>query len=263
MPTPIRLLVRADDAGSSLSSNLGCLQACTQGVARSVEVMMPCTWAPHAAQSLNAHSQIDIGIHLTLASEWDAVKWRPLTHAPSLVDDTGYFLPLMTQRKGNPRPALANANWSLADVAQELRAQVALGIKMFKNVSHVSTHMMRHLQDLDPRLGKLVTEICAEFNLADDAFGHGLPRVMGYPPHPRDTLARVKAFKSELSALKPGTYIFIDHPATPSPELDATGHTGYEDVAADRVSCLETLTSPALMDHIKGLGIELISYKNL
>ncbi len=36
MPETIRLLVRAYDAGSSWSSNIGCHQACTKGIARSV-----------------------------------------------------------------------------------------------------------------------------------------------------------------------------------------------------------------------------------
>lgn len=34
---------------------------------------------------------LEVGVHLTLTSEWDNVKWRPLTHAPSLVNPDGYF----------------------------------------------------------------------------------------------------------------------------------------------------------------------------
>jgi len=105
-----RLLVRADDAGSSWSSNVGCLRACTEGIARSVEVMMPCAWTSHAAEILNNQPKIDVGIHLTLTSEWDAVKWRPLTQAKSLTDDLGNFLPLLTPRDGDRRPCLANAD---------------------------------------------------------------------------------------------------------------------------------------------------------
>lgn len=94
-----RLIVRVDDAGFSWAANIGCLRACTDGIARSVEVMMPCAWTAHAAQLFGAHPQIDIGIHLTLTSEWDAVKWRPLTQATSLTDAQGSFLPLLMARR--------------------------------------------------------------------------------------------------------------------------------------------------------------------
>ena len=43
----------------------------------------------------------------------------------------------------------------------------------------------------------------------------------------------------------------------------AMGHTGYEDVASDRTSCLKTLTSLNLRQCIDELGIELISYRDL
>lgn len=117
MAGEIRLLVRADDAGSNWSSNIGCLRACTEGIARSVEVMMPCSWISHAAKTLNGHPDIDIGVHLTLTSEWDDVKWRPLTQANSLTDETGNFLPLLLPREGDGRPSLSQADWSLDEIA--------------------------------------------------------------------------------------------------------------------------------------------------
>ncbi|MEO1026472.1 MAG: ChbG/HpnK family deacetylase [Pseudomonadota bacterium] len=258
-----QLLVRADDAGSSWSSNVGCLRACTEGIARSVEVMMPCAWTSHAAEILNNHPEVDVGIHLTLTSEWDAVKWRPLTHANSLTDESGNFLPLLTPRDGDGRHCLTDANWSLDEVANEFRAQIALGIAKFRNASHVSSHMLRHFKDFDARLGEIISDFCKEFGLKDDAFGHGLPRIEGYPKFPRDTDQRIEAFTQQLEELEAGTYIFIDHPAVASPELDAAGHDGYEDVAEDRVTCFETLTSPVLRERIEQLGIALISYRDV
>ncbi|WP_305985143.1 ChbG/HpnK family deacetylase [Roseibium sp. MMSF_3544] len=263
MSREIRLLVRADDAGSSWSSNIGCLRACTKGIARSVEVMMPCAWTSHAAQILNGQPEVDIGIHLTLTSEWDAVKWRPITQARSLVDERGDFLPLLTPRDGDNRRSLSEVDWLLDEIASEFRAQIVLGIEMFQNVSHVSSHMLKHFKDFDARLGDVISDLCLEYGLDDDAFGHGLPRIEGYPKFPRDTGQRVKAFVHQLEELDQGTHIFIDHPAITSPELSVTGHSGYEDAAEDRVTCLETLTSPALRERVDQLGIELISYRDL
>ncbi len=225
--------------------------------------MMSCAWTPHAAEILNNHPEVDVGIHLTLTSEWDAVKWRPLTYAPSLTDESGNFLPLLLPRDGDGRRCLANTDWSLDEIANEFRAQVSLGIAMFQNVSHVSSHMVKHFRDFDARLGDVISELCNEFDLKDDAFGHGLPRLEGYPKSPIDTAQRIETFARQLDSLDGGTYIFIDHPAVPSPELSATGHVDYEDVDEDRVTCLETLTSPVLRSKIEELGIVLISYREL
>ncbi|MEL6607403.1 MAG: ChbG/HpnK family deacetylase [Pseudomonadota bacterium] len=263
MNRKIRLLVRADDAGSSWSSNVGCLRACTEGIARSVEVMMPCPWTAHAATTLNGHPEIDVGVHLTLTSEWDAVKWRPISQAESIVDETGSFLPLLMRRQGDSRPCLADTDWSLDEIANEFRAQIMLARLMFQGVSHVSSHMLTHFKEFDARLGAVIYDLCEEFGLADDAFGHGLSRIEGYPKVPRDTGRRVEAFVQQLNELHSGTYIFIDHPAVMSSELRAMGHNGYEDVADDRVTCLETLTSAEVRECIDQLGIELISYRDL
>lgn len=263
MTEKTRLIIRVDDAGSSWSSNVGCYRACTQGIAQSVEVMMPGAWVTHAANLFNAHPDIDIGIHLTLTAEWDAVKWRPLTQAPSLTDKNGFFLPLLAPREGDGRPCLQEVDWSLDEVAIELRAQIELGIAMFPQASHVSCHMARHFRDVDPQLGDLIAELCAESGLADDAFGHGLPRIAGYPKYPTNGSDRTAAFAEEVGALPPGDYIFIDHPAEASPELIATGHRGYDDVAADRVGCLQALIDPTLRHRMDALGISLINYRSL
>ena len=225
--------------------------------------MMPCAWTSHAAKTLNDHPEIDIGIHLTLTSEWDAVKWRPLTQAESLTDDTGNFLPLLTPRDGDGRPCLSKADWSLDEVAKEFKAQISVGVAMFRNASHVSSHMLKHFKDFDARLGDVISDLCLEFGLNDDAFGHGLPRLEGYHKFPRDTGRRIEAFLQQLDELEAGTYIFIDHPAVASPELSVTGYKGCGDVADDRVTCLEMLTCPAVHERIDQIGIELISYRDL
>jgi len=263
VPDKTRLLVRADDAGSCWASNHGCLNACADGIASSVEVMMPCAWVTDAARLFADRPDVDIGIHLTLTSEWSGVKWRPLTHAQSLVDRHGCFLPLLQDRANDDRPSLGSRQWNIDEVTAEFRAQIALGVDLFANASHVSCHMTRHFADFDPRLGAVVSGLCAEFGLLDDPFGHGLPRFSPYPAVPRDSQARISCFVEALCGLAPGTHIFIDHPAVDCGELEALGHPGYEDVRADRVTCLETLTSPAVRREIERLGIELISYRDL
>ncbi|MFC1597153.1 ChbG/HpnK family deacetylase [Planctomycetota bacterium] len=42
---------------------------------------------------LRENPALDVGVHLTLTSEWENCKWGPVTEAPSLVDRQGHFFP--------------------------------------------------------------------------------------------------------------------------------------------------------------------------
>ena len=126
----ISLLVRADDMGSFHDANVACIQACTEGIARSIEVMVPCAWFPEAVRLLNENPSIDVGIHLVLTSEWEGIKWRPLTDVPSLVDQDGYFYPQIWGGKDSARSAyLLKVHWSIQEIEKEMRAQIALAKK--------------------------------------------------------------------------------------------------------------------------------------
>ena len=72
-PGEIRLLVRADDMGVALGVNEACIRACKDGIARSVEVIVPGAWFLDAVRRLQENSEIDVGIHLGLTSVWERV----------------------------------------------------------------------------------------------------------------------------------------------------------------------------------------------
>ena len=118
----IRLLVRGDDIGFSHSANLGCIESYKNGIVRSVEVMVPCAWFPEAAKLLNENPGFDVGVHLTLTSEWENIKWRPLTNAASLVDKDGYFFPMIWKNNEFPEGSfLKEANWKITCETQIIR----------------------------------------------------------------------------------------------------------------------------------------------
>jgi hypothetical protein len=75
----------------------------------------------------------------------------------------------------------------------------------------------------------------------------------------------VKAAKlaARLDALGPGTWLIVDHAAVDTPETQAIGHPGYENVAADRSAVLEAWTSAAVKDVIQRRGIVLTNYRLL
>ena len=92
---PPRLIIRGDDMGFAHAGNLGIIASYKNGIERSVEVLVPSPWFPEAVRLLNENPGIDVGIHLALTSEWDNLKWRPLTDCKSLQDSNGYFYPMI------------------------------------------------------------------------------------------------------------------------------------------------------------------------
>nr|NKQ94686.1 ChbG/HpnK family deacetylase [Escherichia coli] len=86
------LILHVDDVGMSYDSNEGAIKAMTEGVATSCSMMMPCPWVPHFVHYYKEHPRLDVGLHLTLTSEWKGYRWGPLSGkkaTPGLVDPEG------------------------------------------------------------------------------------------------------------------------------------------------------------------------------
>lgn len=257
--TSIYLLVRADDIGSFHAANLGCIESYQNGIARSVELMPVCAWFPEAVEMLNENPGYDVGIHLTLTSEWSSVKWRPLTHCPSLVDEDGYFFPMVWNNPNfPPNSSIQESDWKLEEIEQELRAQIELSLKHLPHISHLSTHM--GFTSLDPKIGELVDKLTKEYDLKVNT--EGLQRFQGWE---RDVPMeqRINKFCENLEKLTPGKYLFVEHPAVASDEMKTVGHVGYENVAEDREWVTRIFTSEKVKQTIQNKGIKLISYKDL
>src|SRR5687767_4087761 len=110
-----RLIVRGDDMGYSHSGNEAIMASSVRGVQSSIEIIAPSPWFPEAARMLATHPTVDVGVHLALTSEWDNVKWRPLTSAPSLRDADGYFFPMIFPNASYRGRALRENPWTLDD----------------------------------------------------------------------------------------------------------------------------------------------------
>jgi chitin disaccharide deacetylase len=252
----IYLLIRADDIGSFQAANVGCIESYKNGIARSVELMAPCAWFPEAVKLLNENPGYDVGIHLTLTSEWSNVKWRPLTHCPSLVDIDGYFFPMVWKNDNFPAgSSISESNWKLEEIEQELRAQIELSLKHVPHISHLSSHM--GFTGLDPKIGELVDRLTKEYKLEVNLEGF-----QRFPGWGRDVVMenRIDKFCESLEKLSPGKYLFVEHPAKDTPEMHPVGHTGYENVAADREWVTRVFTSEKVKETIRKKGIKLVSY---
>ena len=260
-PAPPRLIVRGDDMGYAHSGNEALIDCYVNGIESSIEVIAPSPWFPEAARLLAEHSGIDVGVHLALTSEWDNVKWRPLTPAPSLRDADGYFFPMLRPNPSYPRRALAENAWKLEDVEREFRTQIELVKRHVPRVSHLSGHM--GCTSLSPDVAAMTKRLGAEY-------GVGIwPQELGVLPASYDgehatSAEKVKSVLRMLDRLEAGkTYLFVDHPGRDGPELRAIHHIGYEQVAVDRQGVTDAWTHPRVRDRVRSRGIQLIGYRDL
>jgi predicted glycoside hydrolase/deacetylase ChbG (UPF0249 family) len=260
---PIRLIVRGDDMGFSHSGNEALIKCHREGIETSIEVLAPSPWFPEAVRMLGEkeNTEVDVGVHLALTSEWDNVKWRPLTHCPSLVEPDGYFFPMLRPNPNYPNRALAEHPWKIEEIEQEFRAQIELVRRHVPRVSHVSGHM--GCTGLSPAVAAMSRRVARELDVDIDLDEHRVKQIRYVGP--KGTLEeKLASFLKGLGTMQPGgTYWFIDHPALDTPETRAISHIGYENVAIDRQGVTDLWTHPRVKAFIRERGIQLIGYRDL
>ena len=129
------LIIHADDLAVAHSEDAASFAALDQHAASSASIMVPCPWLTEVADYAKAHPDADLGLHLTLTSEWRTYRWGPVSAAdkvPSLLDPSGYLWP-------ETEPATQHIK---ADEAErELRAQIERAIAMGIHPTHLDSHM--------------------------------------------------------------------------------------------------------------------------
>jgi predicted glycoside hydrolase/deacetylase ChbG (UPF0249 family) len=129
------LIVHADDLGMAHSINLASIKGLESGLVSSASIMIPCPWLPEIAAYARAHPEADLGLHLTLTSEWSLYRWGPTLskeRVPSLLDSTGYLYPTETDAAAHMDPKEAEA---------EIRAQIARARVLGIQPTHLDSHM--------------------------------------------------------------------------------------------------------------------------
>ena len=260
------LVIRIDDLGALHSVNEACIQTYRSGIARSVEVMPVAAWYPEAIKMLKENPGLDVGLHLVITSEWENVKWRPLTHCPSLTDENGYFYPMMFPNPAYPGQAIMEQKWNLKEIEQEFRAQIETTLKSIPQLSHLSGHMLS--TGFSKEVNELVQRLAKEYNLPSidrmDSSKDYRFTYIGYDGPKRTAEEKEASFIKALDKLQPGQrYLFLDHPALDNDEMKTVFHVGYEDVALDRQGVTDLLTSPRVRKAIEDKGIKLISINQL
>ncbi len=259
---PARIIIRGDDMGYSHSGNLALIKCFKEGIQTSIEIIVPSPWFPEAVKMLNENPAADVGIHLAITSEWDNVKWRPLTECPSITNADGYFYPMVSPNKNYPGQSISENQWKIADIEKEFRAQIEMALKKIPRISHISSHM--NCTNLTAEVIALTRKLAKEYKIDIDPGDFGAEYI-GYAGGPHKTFdEKLSSFTAMLSKLETGKlYLFVDHPGLNDDELKAISHIGYEDVAIDRQGVTDLFTNEKVKALIKQRGIQLVSYSDL
>ena len=254
---------RIDDMGALHSVNLASIDVYQNGLATSVEVLTVGAWFPEAVKMLKENPGLDVGVHLAITSEWENVKWRPLTDCPSLVDENGYFFPMMGPNAAYPGQSVMEnvEKFDIKEIEKEFRAQIELALKNIPNVTHISGHMMSTAINKD--VAEMVKRLSEEYGLPSiDRLDSGRQYGFGYLSYsgPKATAAeKIASLVKAVEKTEPGKkYIFIDHPAYDDSEMQTVMHVGYEDVAVDRQGVTDLLKSPELKAAIEAKGAKVV-----
>lgn len=257
-------IVHADDIGMCHSTLQAYEDVLDVGLVSSATVMVPCPWFPAVAAYCRAHSDTDMGVHLTLTSEWEHYRWRPVSAADSdrgLVDEEGFLHRRVQQLEHSA---------SSGAVLAEMRAQVARSQQFGIRPSHIDAHMYalkdRFLPEfaafaLEQQLPALITRdhLSVASLRSDIAFGV-LPIFdhLATVPDKGDPGDRVAAAKAVFDSLPCGLSCFLLHPARDSPELRAiVPNWRY------RVADWIAFTDGGLRRHVRDAGIRVIDYRTL
>jgi len=260
-PTGIQLIVRSDDMGFCHAVNKACIDVYQHGISRSVEVLAPTPWFMEAVTLLNKNPGFDVGVHLCLTSEWTNLRWRPLTHAPSLVDADGYFPHFIWKNGADTASAyLLQKNINIAEVEAEFRAQIELIKKYLPQVSHLSAHMGSN--NASAAIKSVVNKLSVEYNLPID-LPAGVKYINNFGGSKKSPFQKEKQLANILDTLSNGIYCLVEHPGIDGEEMQSVFHKGYENVGYDRGGITKALTSKLVKQVIARRKIRLVSIKDV
>jgi chitin disaccharide deacetylase len=262
------LIINADDFGMCHDENEATIEGLTNGLFTSSTILVTCPWFEEASDFARSNPNADLGVHLTLTSEWDRYKWGPVLDAksvPSLVDGRGYLWPDVPQVFSHDR---------LDEAEGELRAQIDKALGAGIDVSHLDSHMgPLHLRaDYHEIYARLAADYRLPIRLTPRTFiqrmgmgailesldSNGIlyaQVVAGGPRSPENTESY---WTDLLSSLCPGISEIYCHPAYARSELKSCARD-----AAQRESDFRFFTSDKARRLLAEQRIELIGYRKL
>jgi len=273
------LLLHCDDAGMCEEANIAVQSYVLKGDVLSAAVMMPCPNAEEMVEWAKKHPTADIGVHLTLTSEWEKYRWTTLTDpkkVPGLIDPEG--------KMWHEVPDVV-MHASAKEVETEIHAQIDKMIKMGYKPSHIDTHMGTLYGSAD--YAKVFFETAVKYNIPANAIDLSnkevadFYRAAGYPindemiqyleayPLPKlDNFCSAPDGKSYedkrdnfiklVQSLKPGLTEIIFHPS-----IETENMKGITGSWQQRKWEAEIFSDPVMKQFFKDNDIEITTWAEI
>src|SRR3954463_4526143 len=129
------LILHADDLGVAHSIDVASFDGLDKGAVTSASIMIPTPWVTEVAAYARTHPNADLGLHLTLTSEWETYRWgsvEPVDKVSSLLDSAG--------TSPNDEKFVAQRA-KPAEVEREIRAQINRALALGIRPTHLDSHM--------------------------------------------------------------------------------------------------------------------------
>jgi predicted glycoside hydrolase/deacetylase ChbG (UPF0249 family) len=264
------LIIHADDLAVAHSEDAASFEALDKGVATSASIMVPCPWLTEVAEYAKKHPEADLGLHLTLTSEWATYRWGPVSSkdtVPSLLDSNGYLWPETEPGKQHIKSE---------DAEREIRAQIEKAMSMGIHPTHLDSHMGMLFER--PDLFAVYVKVAREYKLPFLAYlDSDTPKELAALLSPKDVLINgvVMAYPNvplsgwkdfylnTIKNLKPGVTEIIVHLGHDDSELQAVtvNHPDYG--AAWRQRDYEVVTSSDFKKTIEDNHVILIHWRDI
>jgi predicted glycoside hydrolase/deacetylase ChbG (UPF0249 family) len=265
------LIIHADDLGVSHSENAASIAAMEKGCVSSASIMVPCPWFPEIAAYAQSNPGADLGLHITLTSEWKYYKWGPVTakeKVPGLVNKNGFLYSDVDSVLQNAKPA---------EVEQEIRNQVLRAKQFGMDPTHLDAHMGTALSGLD--FFKAYLKVGREFKIpvfipkqamfglkVNDSMLTDKDVLVDYifSATPAEMKTGFKTFYTEgIKNLKPGLTYLIIHTAYDDAEMRAVTIDHPNWGAAWRQEDFNFFSSPECAKLLKDNNVYVITWKEI
>ncbi len=271
------VIAHADDIGMCHGANSAFAAVAGKGFITSGSVMVPCPWFREIAEMAATNAQFDLGVHLTLTSEWRHYCWRPLTgvsRSSGLVDDDGYMWRTARAAREHAHPEAVEA-----ELRTQVDAALAAGIDATHLDCHMGTALAGEFADIYLRLGRDY-RLPVLFPRHWDNYGAGLklgnidpahhaartaelearghPIIDRFAETPWAALGDEDAYRRMIADVAPGLTFLAFHP----------NHAGDIDVidpsrARCRISEAQLLQDAAFVAEVRRQNLMLLGFRDM
>jgi predicted glycoside hydrolase/deacetylase ChbG (UPF0249 family) len=265
------LIVHADDLGMAHSVNAATIKAFETGLVNSGSIMVPCPWLSEIATFARANPNADLGLHLTLTSEWTSFRWGPVSSrdkVSSLLDKDGYFRLTETEAAAQADPK---------QVEMEITAQIERARSLGIQPTHLDSHMGTLYQNKElfevflrvARSQKLPVRVAKTWFTRADFLSSVLSPDDVYIDRTLDITPAVapqdwaKFYSDALAKLEPGVTEVVIHLAYDDAEMRGATSDHPAWGAAWRQRDFQFFTSDAFRKVLQENNIKLITWREL